>query len=150
MTTAAAAAGRSLSIRRAPSAALYLRREPGGGWAVCVANATGLAGVQFDPDLVEPFMRVLDRYVPALAAGEVVTAEELCMTAPARMPRSAQVCGLLVDRRMIARNVRDVLSWRLVLTRSRPTEKRPMPAASIARTAFMRTHRMGQIRGAVN
>jgi hypothetical protein len=33
--------------------------------------------VQFDPDLVEPFMRVLERYVPALAAGQVVTAEEL-------------------------------------------------------------------------
>ncbi len=36
-----------------------------------------LSGVQFDPELVEPFLRVLERYVPALAAGQVVTAEEL-------------------------------------------------------------------------
>ncbi len=44
---------------------------------MAVREIRRLAGVQFDPDLVEPFMRVLDRYVPALAAGEVVTAEEL-------------------------------------------------------------------------
>lgn len=36
-----------------------------------------LAGVQFDPELVEPFMRVLDRYVPALAAGQIATTEEI-------------------------------------------------------------------------
>lgn len=45
--------------------------------AMAVREIRVLAGVQFDPDLVEPFMRVLERYVPALAAGQVVTAEEL-------------------------------------------------------------------------
>ena len=74
----------SLSDRRIPLAAricaladvydaLTHARPYKGAWPhrVAVEEMLNLSGVQFDPHLIRPFLRVLERYVPALTQGRV-------------------------------------------------------------------------------
>jgi putative two-component system response regulator len=74
----------SLSDRRIPLAAricaladvydaLTHARPYKGAWPhrVAVEEMLNLSGVQFDPHLIRPFLRVLERYVPALAEGRI-------------------------------------------------------------------------------
>ena len=74
----------SLSDRRIPLAAricaladvydaLTHVRPYKGAWPhrVAVEEMLNLSGVQFDPHLMRPFLKVLERYVPALAEGRV-------------------------------------------------------------------------------
>ena len=74
----------SLSDRRIPLAAricaladvydaLTHVRPYKGAWPhrVAVEEMLNLSGVQFDPHLMRPFLKVLERYVPALAQGRI-------------------------------------------------------------------------------
>lgn len=74
----------SLADRRIPLAAricaladvydaLTHARPYKGAWPhrVAVEEMLNLAGVQFDPHLIRPFLKVLERYVPALADGRI-------------------------------------------------------------------------------
>lgn len=74
----------SLSDRRIPLAAricaladvydaLTHMRPYKGAWPhrVAVEEMLNLSGVQFDPHLMRPFLKVLERYVPALADGRI-------------------------------------------------------------------------------
>jgi putative nucleotidyltransferase with HDIG domain len=53
--------------------ALTHARPYKGAWPhrVAVEEMLNLSGVQFDPHLIRPFLRVLERYVPALAEGRI-------------------------------------------------------------------------------
>ncbi len=53
--------------------ALTHARPYKGAWPhrVAVEEMLNLSGVQFDPHLMRPFLKVLERYVPALAAGRI-------------------------------------------------------------------------------
>ena len=53
--------------------ALTHARPYKGAWPhrVAVEEMLNLSGVQFDPHLIRPFLRVLERYVPALAQGRI-------------------------------------------------------------------------------
>ncbi len=53
--------------------ALTHARPYKGAWPhrVAVEEMLNLSGVQFDPHLIRPFLKVLERYVPALAAGRI-------------------------------------------------------------------------------
>ncbi len=50
-----------------------------GAWPhrVAVEEMLNLAGVQFDPHLIRPFLKVLERYVPALAEGRIPGLDQL-------------------------------------------------------------------------
>ena len=80
----------SLSDRRIPMAAricaladvydaLTHARPYKGAWPhrVAVEEMLNLTGVQFDPHLIRPFLRVLERYVPALAEGRIPGLDQL-------------------------------------------------------------------------
>ncbi len=80
----------SLSDRRIPLAAricaladvydaLTHARPYKGAWPhrVAVEEMLNLSGVQFDPHLMRPFLRVLERYVPALAEGRIPGLDQL-------------------------------------------------------------------------
>jgi len=80
----------SLSDRRIPLAAricaladvydaLTHARPYKGAWPhrVAVEEMLNLAGVQFDPHLIRPFLKVLERYVPALAKGRIPGLDQL-------------------------------------------------------------------------
>ncbi len=59
--------------------ALTHARPYKGPWPhrVAVEEMLNLSGVQFDPHLIRPFMKVLERYVPALAAGRIPGLDQL-------------------------------------------------------------------------
>lgn len=80
----------SLADRRIPLAAricaladvydaLTHARPYKGAWPhrVAVEEMLNLAGVQFDPHLMRPFLRVLERYVPALSEGRIPGLDQL-------------------------------------------------------------------------
>ena len=80
----------SLSDRRIPLSAricaladvydaLTHARPYKGAWPhrVAVEEMLNLSGVQFDPHLMRPFLRVLERYVPALSEGRIPGLEHL-------------------------------------------------------------------------
>jgi len=80
----------SLADRRIPLAAricaladvydaLTHARPYKGAWPhrVAVEEMLNLSGVQFDPHLIRPFLKVLERYVPALAEGRVPGLDQL-------------------------------------------------------------------------
>ena len=80
----------SLSDRRIPLAAricaladvydaLTHVRPYKGAWPhrVAVEEMLNLSGVQFDPHLIRPFLKVLERYVPALAADRIPGLQQL-------------------------------------------------------------------------
>ncbi len=59
--------------------ALTHARPYKGAWPhrVAVEEMLNLSGVQFDPHLIRPFLRVLERYVPALSEGRIPGLEQL-------------------------------------------------------------------------
>ena len=80
----------ALSDRRIPLAAricaladvydaLTHARPYKGAWPhrVAVEEMLNLSGVQFDPHLIRPFLKVLERYVPALAEGRIPGLDQL-------------------------------------------------------------------------